>query len=178
VRRETVDITVARRYKPDMPALLFTICLIIMAAGLAGTVLPTLPGVPLIYLGYLVYGLFASWHAYGPGTMVLWGVVTALMIFLDYYAGVFGARRYGSSIFGIWGSLTGAVIGMLLFGISGLIIGTFAGAVTGELVAGRSIGHALKAGKGAFLGFLAGSLCKAVVGLIMVGVFLWRVLAA
>jgi uncharacterized protein YqgC (DUF456 family) len=156
-----------------MKVALTAACLLIMVAGLAGTVLPALPGVPLIYLGYLLYGLFTSWHAYGLGTMLFWGAIVALTLLVDYYASVLGARRFGSSIFGVWGSFVGAIVGLLVFGLAGLIIGTFAGAVLGELVAGRSMRDALKAGKGSLIGFLAGSLCKAMVGLIMIGTFLW-----
>jgi len=158
-----------------MHALITAATLIVMAAGLAGCVLPVLPGIPLIYFGYLLYGLFTSWHAYGLGTMLFWGAVTLLSLFVDHYAGTLGARRYGSSLFGLWGSFAGAVIGLLLFGLAGLIVGVCAGAVTGELVAGRSLTDALRAGKGALIGFFAGILCKAITGLIMVGTFLWLI---
>lgn len=153
----------------------FVLALLIMLAGLAGTVLPALPGIPLIYLGYLVYGLFSGWQDYGTGTMVLWGVVTAASLALDYYAPMLGARRSSSSILGMWGSFAGAIIGLILFSLPGLLIGTFAGAVIGELMARRSIEEALRAGKGAIVGFLVGSLLKVVVGLIMIGVFIWQV---
>ncbi len=153
----------------------FAISLIIMLAGLAGTVLPVLPGTVLIYLGYFLYGLLTSWADYGAGTMILWGVVTAGVLFLEHYGAFLGARRSGSSILGIWGSFVGAILGMILFSLAGLIVGTFAGAVVGELIAGRPAGQALKSGKGALIGFLAGSLLKVVVGLIMVGTFIWQV---
>ena len=161
-----------------MNQLYLAIALVIMLLGLAGTVLPVLPGIPIIYLGYILYGLFTSWQDYGLGTMTLWGVVTLITVFVEYYGSFLGAKRSGSSILGIWGSFIGAILGMLLFSLAGLIVGTFLGAITGELIAGRPAGEALRSGKGALIGFLAGSLFKAVIGLIMVGVFLWQVLRA
>jgi uncharacterized protein YqgC (DUF456 family) len=158
-----------------MNALYFAIALIIMAVGLAGTVLPVIPGIILIYLGYFLYGLLTSWRDYAAGTMILWGSATAGMLFAEHYGAFLGAKRSGSSIFGIWGSFAGAVLGMMLFGLAGLIAGTFAGAVVGELVAGHPPVRALKSGKGALTGFLAGSLLKVVVGLIMIGTFIWQV---
>jgi uncharacterized protein len=148
-----------------------------MMIGLAGTVLPVLPGIALIYCAYLFYGLFTSWQYYGVWTMILWGVVTAATFALDYFAPMLGARRSNSSILGIWGSFAGSVIGLVLFGLPGLIVGTFAGALIGELMARRPATQALRSGWGALVGFLAGSLIKVVIGLIMVGVFIWQVLA-
>jgi uncharacterized protein len=153
----------------------FAISLVIMLAGLAGTVLPVLPGIVLIYAGYLLYGLLTSWQQYGAGTMIFWGAVTGATLALDVWAPALGARRSSSSILGIWGSFAGAVIGLALFGLPGILVGTFAGAVVGELMAYRSIMEAIRSGKGALLGYLAGSLLKVVIGLVMVGTFIWQV---
>jgi uncharacterized protein len=158
-----------------MDSLYFLLSLAVMLIGLAGTILPVIPGIPLIYLGYLSYGLATSWRDYGLGTMLLWGLVTCLSLVIDYMGSLVGARRSGSSILGLWGSFAGAVIGFIVFSLPGLIIGTFAGAVIGELMAGRPTMDALRSGRGAIVGFLAGSLIKAVAGLIMVGAFLWQV---
>ena len=154
----------------------FAITLVIMLVGLVGTVLPVLPGIPIIYLGYIVYGLLTSWSEYGLGTMILWGIVTLVTVFVEYYGSLVGARRSGSSILGIWGSFIGAILGMLIFNLPGLIIGTFLGAISGELMAGRPAAEALRSGRGALIGFLAGSLFKVVVGLVMIGTFIWQVL--
>lgn len=159
-----------------MSIVLLAACLIIMAVGLVGSILPVIPGIPLIFLGYVLYGFFTSWQYFGAGTIIFWGVVTAVTFAMEYYAGVIGAKRSGSSILGIWGSFIGAVIGMIVFNLAGLIVGTFAGAVAGELLAGRPAGEALRSGKGALIGFFAGSLFKLVVGLVMMGTFVWQVL--
>lgn len=150
--------------------------LFIMFLGLAGTALPVLPGLPLVYLGYFFYGFFTSWQSFGAVTMIIWGFVVVIVLLLDYLAGMVGARRSGASAFGIWGSVVGAVAGVMLFGLVGLVAGTFLGAVLGELVAGRPPGEALRSGKGAFMGFIAGSIFKVVVGFIMIGTFLWQIL--
>ena len=153
----------------------FVASLVIMLVGLAGTILPVLPGIVIIYFGYFLYGVLTSWRVYGAGTMVLWGAVTAATLVLDLVAPMLGARRFRSSILGMWGSLAGTLIGLILFGLPGLVAGTFVGAVVGELMARRSTLEALKCGKAALIGLLAGSLLKVVVGLIMVGAFVWRV---
>jgi uncharacterized protein len=161
-----------------MNYLYFAISFAVILAGLAGTVLPVLPGIALIYAGYLLYGFLSSWQAYGLPTMAIWGIVTLLSLVVDHYGAMYGARRSGSSILGIWGSFVGAIIGIVLFHLVGLIVGTFLGAVAGELLSGRSIGHAFASGKAALIGFLAGSLVKVVTGLVMTGTFFWQVFGA
>lgn len=146
-----------------------------MFAGLAGTVLPFLPGILLIYGCYIFYGFATGWSAYGPGAVVGWGIVTVLLTLLDFYAGSIGAKRYGATKWGVWGSVVGGIVGTLAAGFPGLILGPFAGAVVGELMGGRSQRDALWAGWGTFIGFLAGSLFRIVVALTMIGTFVWWV---
>ena len=69
------------------------------------------------------------------------------------------------------GSAIGTIAG-LFFGLPGLIIGPFAGAVIGELTAGRDLARAGRAGIVAWLGFLIGTVVKVGIAFAMVGIFL------
>jgi uncharacterized protein len=153
------------------------IALIIMLIGLVGTVLPFLPGIILVYAGYLIYGFATGWKAYGAVTMVGWGIITGLVLLLDFYAGTLGAKRYGASRYGVWGSLIGGLAGGVTAGLPGLILGPFIGAIAGELWAGGSGREALRSARGSLVGFVAGSLVKVAVGIVMIGTFLWLVLS-
>ena len=62
------------------------------------------------------------------------------------------ARKWGADKGGIWGSIIGMVGGMFLFPPFGAILGIFAGAVLGELLAGKMSGQALQAGWGVSAG--------------------------
>ena len=159
-----------------MKALWTIITLLIMAMGLVGTLLPVIPGILLIYAGYLLYGFATGWQAYGLAAIVGWSVVTALVLLLDFYAGAIGAKRYGGSRSGAWGSLIGGVIGALAAGFPGLILGPFVGATAGELLRGRSHREALRSGWGTFIGFMLGSVVKTAVGVVMTGTFIRWVL--
>ncbi|MEJ2636593.1 MAG: DUF456 domain-containing protein [Calditrichia bacterium] len=152
------------------------ISLIIMIAGLIGTVLPLLPGIPLIYVGYVIYGFASHWQYYGLTAMIVWGAITLLIIWLDYYAGPLGAKKFGASSAGVWGSIIGGILGIVFLGLIGIIAGPFLGAVIGELLAGRNQRQALRSGWGTFVGFIGGSLFKIIVGLTMIGSFLWWVI--
>ena len=159
-----------------MKALWTAITLLIMAIGLVGTVLPVIPGILFIYAGYLLYGFATGWQAYGLAAIVGWSVVTALVLLLDVFGGAIGARKYGATRFGTVGSLIGGLIGALAAGFPGLILGPFVGATVGELLRGRSHREALRSGWGTFLGFMAGSVIKIAIGVVMIGTFMWWVI--
>jgi len=160
-----------------MSVTLIVVTLIIMFVGLAGTILPMLPGLVLIYAGFLFYGFVTGWIAYGVWAVLFWGLVVLVTFAVDHIAGSIGARKYGASRYGFWGSFLGAFAGLLIANLPGLIIGAFFGAFCGELIGGKSAHDALRSGKGALIGLLAGTLFKVTVGLVMIGTFLWWALA-
>lgn len=82
---------------------------------------------------------------------------------LDYFVPMFGVKRFGGTGWGNWGCIIGTFAGLFLFPPWGVIIGPFAGAFIGELLGGKETGHALKAGFGAFMGFLLGTVLKVAV---------------
>ena len=58
-------------------------------------------------------------------------IVTAFAVLaqiIDYVAGVIGARRYGASQAGVWGSVIGSVVGIFFFPPFGFLIGAVVGA--------------------------------------------------
>ena len=76
---------------------------------------------------------------------------------------MFGVKRFGGTSWGNWGCIIGTFTGLFLFPPWGVIIGPFAGAFIGELLGGKETHHALKAGFGAFVGFLMGTVLKVAV---------------
>ncbi len=159
-----------------MSSLIFWLALLIMLIGAAGTLLPVIPGTPLIFLAALGYGFYEGFHKVTP--LVL-GILFALMVvthLVDYLAGVIGAKKYGASKYGIWGSFVGAVIGTALFNIPGLLIGPFIGAIIGEIITGRKAEEAFKAGFGTVIGLAGGALFKLFFALAMIAVYLQSVI--
>lgn len=84
------------------------------------------------------------------------GAVTALLILLDYVAPALGAKKYGASRRGLWGSAIGMIIGIFFIPPWGMIVGAFIGALVGELVSGKSGSKALRAGWGILIGNVLG----------------------
>jgi uncharacterized protein YqgC (DUF456 family) len=108
--------------------------------------------------------------------LVTFAVLTGFTMILDYVANLYGAKKMGATRWGILGALFGMLVGLFTGGVIGLLIGAFVGAVLGEVLSGKTESQALKAGMGTFLGFLGGTLIKFIVGCIIIGIFLWKVL--
>ncbi|MBT1699075.1 DUF456 family protein [Fulvivirgaceae bacterium PWU4] len=142
---------------------------LLMLLGLAGCVLPFLPGPPLCYVALLIQQLQTD-APYTTRFLVIWAVVTVVVTLLDYVIPVYGTKKYGGTKYGMWGCVIGLIAGLWL-GPVGIIVGPFAGAFIGELVANSSSEQALRAAFGSFLGFLVGTLLKLVACFVMVWYF-------
>ncbi|HPE00537.1 MAG TPA: DUF456 family protein, partial [Burkholderiaceae bacterium] len=103
-----------------MDALWWTIAVILMLVGLAGTVLPALPGVPLIFAGILLAAWIGHFEAISVTTLVILGLLTAIGVVADFVATALGAKRAGASRYGIIGAALGTVVGVFT-GLWGLV---------------------------------------------------------
>jgi len=140
-----------------------------MILGIAGCLLPLLPGPPLSYLGLVAIHL-TSKIDFSSKFLIWWGIIVIIVLVLDYVIPIWGTKIFGGSKFGVWGSMVGLLAGLFIPPI-GVIIGPFMGAVAGEMLGGNRQ-HALKAGFGSFIGFLAGTVVKLLVSLIMLYYFI------
>ena len=94
---------------------------------------------------------------------------------LDFLAAALGAKKLGASQRAFWGAAFGALVGMF-FGIPGLLLGPFVGAVVAELSGGRTMNEAGRAGYGAWLGVIIGTAAKLAIAFLMVGIFAFKLL--
>jgi uncharacterized protein YqgC (DUF456 family) len=154
----------------DATLLLWILAGILMLVGLAGTLLPVLPGIPLMMIGMLVAAWADGFTRIGWLTLAILAVLMGLSFVIEMAAAALGAQRVGASREAIAGAALGALLGVFL-GLAGLILGPFIGAVAGELMARRNSAQALRAGAGAWLGFVAGTIAKLAVAFTMLGVF-------
>jgi uncharacterized protein YqgC (DUF456 family) len=138
--------------------------------GLAGTVLPVLPGVAFIFGGLFLAAWADGFARVGGVTLAILGLLTAAAIAIDFAASAFGARKFGASPRAVIGAGLGALVG-IFFGLPGLLLGPFVGAVVGELSANRELRQAGKAGLGTWIGLLLGSVAKVALAFLMVGIF-------
>jgi len=152
-------------------ALLWALAIVLIAGGLAGMVLPAVPGPALLFAGFLVGAWAEDFRYIGIETLSVLGVLAVLAYIADFVAGSLGASRYGASRRAAIGAAVGALVGIFL-GPVGLLLGPFAGAVLGELLAEKGLRDASRAGFGATLGMLVGTVAKLALGFTMLGLFI------
>lgn len=154
----------------DWTILWWVLAALIVVGGLAGTIIPALPGVPMVFAGLLLAAWAGVFIAVGWSTIGVLGVLTALAWLIDFLAAAMGAKRLGASQRAFWGAAFGAIVGMF-FGIPGIVLGPFVGAVVAEFSAGRTVHQASRAGYGAWIGVVLGTAAKLAIAFLMVGIF-------
>ena len=150
--------------------LFFVLAGVLVIAGMIGAVVPALPGVPLVFAGMWLAAWADHYQHIGTFTLILLGALALIAMAIDFVAGLLGARRVGASRRALWGASLGAIVG-LFFGLPGLILGPFFGAVIGELSSGSAMEKATSVGLGTWLGLLFGTIAKLALCFTMLGVF-------
>jgi len=158
-----------------MEAFWWLFAIVLMALGLIGTVIPIVPGTTIILEAAVVHRLvLGADRSLGFSALIAMLVLTLLTYVMDAAAGYLGAKRFGATKWGLIGGAAGALLG-LFFGLLGLFVGPVIGAIAGELIGGKEVMKAGRAGWGTFLGGLAGVIAKLFIGLIMIVIFLMNV---
>jgi uncharacterized protein YqgC (DUF456 family) len=143
---------------------------VLVMAGLVGTVLPVLPGTLLVFAGLWLAAWADHFSRVGWVGLTLIGAMAALSFVADFVASLAGAKRVGASPLALAGAAAGGFAGFFL-GIPGLLLGPFAGAVAGELIARRDLRRAGKVGLGTWLGLLFAAVLKVVLACLMIGTY-------
>lgn len=141
--------------------LIYIVSFLLFVGGIVGCVLPVLPGTPLAYAGLLLLH-FTGRADFSTTQLVTWLIIVVVLQIVDYITPLLGSKYSGGTDFGNRGCMAGTILGMF-FMPWGIILGPFIGAVAGEVLGGRDLPYAIKAGIGSLLGFLFGTLMKVVV---------------
>lgn len=145
---------------------------VLVSVGLLGSLIPFLPGTPLILAGAALHAAATGFDPIGPGRLAVLTLLALAGYGLDYAAGALGARRFGGSGWAVAGALVGGIAG-LFFGLPGLLLAPFLGAVAGELVHTRALDRSLRSGLGALIGLVVGAIARVGVAVLMAGLVLW-----
>lgn len=139
-----------------MNVLFIIIGLLLAIIGMIGCILPVIPGPILSFCALILLSWIKNWQVFSQTFLMVMGAVTIFLIVLDYIAPALGAKKYGATKRGIWGSAIGMIIGIFFIPPWGMIVGAFAGALLGELSSGQSGRKALRAGWGILIGSVLG----------------------
>lgn len=151
--------------------LLYVLGAAALLVGLAGVVLPALPGSALLVAGALLVAWAEGFTRVSGWTVAACAAIGALVWAVDFAAGVLGARAFGASKWAVIGSGVGLLVGLFL-GLPGIILGPAVGALAFEYARDPNFDRALRAGVGAFVGFVLGTAVKVALSFVLVGVLL------
>lgn len=154
-----------------MTILLWIAGVVLVLVGLAGVVLPALPGTILIFGGLLLIAWIDGFARVGMGALVLIGLIAVASHGVDFAAAALGAKRLGASPRAMIGAALGTIAG-LFFGLPGVVLGPFVGAVIGELTVQRDLARAGRAGLAAWIGFVVGMAVKVGLAFLMIAIFI------
>lgn len=146
------------------------LAVVFVIVGLAGIVLPAIPGTVLVFAGLWLAAWADGFTRVGVGTIVVLGLMAAATYFIDVAMMALGMKRLGTSRRAMAGAAIGTVAGFF-FGLPGLIVGPFVGAVVGELTARGDLNRAGRAGIAAWIGFAIGTVVKVGLAFVMIGIF-------
>lgn len=145
--------------------------------GIAGSILPGLPGTPVSWVGLLILyiwgnGTNAAGDPMSLKTLIIWGVVVAIVSVVDYVVPMYFTKVTGGSKYAERGAMAGLILG-IIFTPVGMILGSFLGAFLAELYYTRQGAvQALKAAIGSFLGFITGTGLKTIVACLI----MWKII--
>ena len=161
---------------PDAANTLMALGWILVAVGLAGSVLPVLPGPSIIWLGAIAWVFGDDFVHVGWTRLAVLGVMAILAAGADFMLSGWGARKGGATWRGVAAAGAGSFIGLIVFNIPGAIIGAVAGLLLEE--AARSGGldaeglkRTWQSSRGMLLGWIAAIALQATVGILMAVIF-------
>jgi|WetSurMetagenome_2_1015567.scaffolds.fasta_scaffold61239_3 uncharacterized protein len=149
---------------------------ICMLVGIIGSILPGLPGPPISFLGLLLFH-WSRFADFSFRVLFIWAMIVLIVAILDYVVPVWGTRKFGGTKAGVVGSTIGLIVGVILLPVMGIVLGPmgligilggpFLGALVGEITAGHDTHKAIRAAFGSFVGFVAGTIMKIAVSVVL-----------
>ncbi|MDR2148050.1 MAG: DUF456 domain-containing protein [Tannerella sp.] len=134
--------------------------IVCVLGGVVGSVMPAIPGPPLSFIGLILLELTSKVH-FSIWILIFCGLLVAVTLVTDYLLPILGVKKWNGTKWGNIGCMVGVVLGIFILPPWGLLIFPFLGAVLGEkLISKKETRAAVKAGFGAFIGFVLSTVLK------------------
>jgi uncharacterized protein YqgC (DUF456 family) len=153
-----------------MTIALWSLAIVLIAIGVAGTMLPALPGIPLVFAGILLGAWIDHFTRVSIVTVSVLAVLALIGFAIDYVAAAFSASRAGASKLGLAGAALGTIAGIFT-GLVGVLFMPLVGAAIGEYIEHRDALRAGTIGVKTWIGMLVGIVAKLAIVFTMLGVF-------
>ena len=136
--------------------ILLTIGLLLCILGIIGSFIPIIPGPLTSWTGILLINLTES-IKFNIQFVLITFIVALIVSILDYLIPMLGVKKLGGSKGGLIGASFGLIIGIIIIGPVGLLLGSFIGAITGEMLSKKTFFESIKPALGSIMGVLIGS---------------------
>ncbi len=143
--------------------MILAMCLILVALGLLGSVIPGMPGTPLYLVAMLVARFLADVQMSNMEMFVIFILVAATFA-VDFFLPMWTTKKFGGTKAGVYGSIIGLFVGFFAPIPASTIICMFICAIIGEIIAGQKNEVAVKSGMGNLIGFIIATTVKVVLG--------------
>lgn len=154
----------------DTNSLWFFASVVAALVGVVGTVIPVLPGIWLVWISLISAAWSGGFNEVGFFPLAFITVLAASSYLIDFVATKIGVETFGASKWAMAGAIIGSFVGVF-FGFVGILVAPFIGAFIGEYYFNRDVHQASKAGLGAWLGFIIGTISKFAIACTMIGIF-------
>lgn len=165
----------------------YVLLVVTTTGGLVGSFVPALPGAVIIWGGALLHGALTGFDPLGLYAQITLAALTGLSAGGQLAISALGAKKFGSSAWGVLGAGIGVLLGTILIPlpVAGSLFGAFLGALAFELFVaqprgraraeatptgrdgGKEVGQAAKAGLGAAIGTVLGMMAEIGVAFVM-----------
>src|ERR1700687_1541454 len=152
-------------------ALYYLISAALVIGGVIATLIPVLPAGLLVFAGLFLAAWANDFTRVGAVGLTIIAALALLSLLADLIASLLGAKRVGASPQALVGAAVGSALGVF-FGLPGLVMGPFIGALLGEYLARGRLIQAGRVGIGTWLGLVAAAIAKVVIAFLMITVFL------
>ena len=127
---------------------------IISLTGLVLIVI-NLPGIWLIYISTIILAIMDKFENITPLILIILFLLCLLSTLSDNIAIALGAKKLGSTGWGMVGAIIGGLVGAIFGGIAGMFLGPLLGATILEIIfAHKDATQGIKAGLGTFIGII------------------------
>ena len=145
--------------------ILFIVGIILCLVGIVGSFIPIVPGPISSWFGLLILN-FTKAVEFNYQFIALTFIIAVIISVLDYLVPIIGVKKLGGSRGGLIGASIGLVTALIILGPTGLLIGPFIGAISGEMINKKNFTESLKPALGSLIGILIGSGIKFCLSLI------------
>lgn len=159
---------------PDI--ILWVIIIACFIFSFLGLVYPIIPSVLVIWVGVVLYHFGINPNKLSWISWTILVLLTILLFLADYLVNLHFVDKAGGSKWGMRAATIGLIVGSFVIPPFGVIIVPFALVLIAEMIQKRTFQESIKVAFATLIAFLSGTFAKAIIQLIMIGVFVYDVI--